>query len=53
MEELDQLRALGKEEIRKKIAQGLASLDQGKGVDGETVFDRLEAELDALGEHGP
>ena len=53
MEELDQLRALRKEEILKKIAQSLASLEEGKGVDGESVFDRLEAELDAPGEQRP
>jgi hypothetical protein len=43
---------LRREEIRKKIAQGLDSQRQGKLVDGEAVFDRLEAELDALEEHG-
>lgn len=48
MEERD----LRKEEIQKKIAQGLASLQQGKGVDGETVFARIEAELAALEQAG-
>lgn len=47
MEERDQLKAMQKEELRKKIAVGLKSLDEGKGVDGEAVFARLEAELDA------
>ena len=48
MEERD----LRKEEIRKHIGQGLASLQQGKGVDGEAVFARIEAELDALEQAG-
>ena len=47
MEERDQMKAMQKEELRKKIAAGLKSLDEGKGVDGEAVFARLEAELDA------
>lgn len=47
MEERDQLKATQKEELRKKIEAGLKSLDEGKGVDGEAVFARLEAELDA------
>lgn len=46
MEERD----LRKEEIRKQIAKGLESQRQGKLADGEAVFDRLEAELDALPE---
>ena len=46
MEERD----LRKEEIRKRIAQSLESQHLGKLVDGEAVFDRLEAELDALSE---
>ncbi len=37
-----------KEEIGKKIAQGLDSLRLGKGVDGEAIFDRIEAELGLL-----
>lgn len=44
MEERD----LRREEIRKQIAQSLESQRLGKLVDGEAVFDRLEAELDAL-----
>ncbi len=46
MEERD----LRKEEIRKLVAQSLQSQRQGKLVDGEAVFDRLEAELNALQE---
>ncbi len=47
MDERDELKAMQKEELRKKIAAGLKSLDEGKGVDGEAVFARLEAKLDA------
>ena len=46
MDERDQLKAMQKDEIRKKIAAGLKSLEEGRGVDGEAVFARLEAELD-------
>jgi antitoxin ParD1/3/4 len=47
MEEHDQIQNLHKDEIRKKIAAGMASLRAGRSVDGEAVFDRLEAELGA------
>jgi predicted transcriptional regulator len=36
-----------KDEVHSKIAQGLESLRQGKGLDGETVMAELLAELDA------
>jgi antitoxin ParD1/3/4 len=52
MEERDQMLLLRKEEIRKEIAEGLHSLRLGKGVDGEAVFDRIEAELDTLERNG-
>lgn len=48
MEERDQLVALRREEIRKRIARGMESLQAGKGTDGEAVFERIQAELDAL-----
>src|SRR5579883_761203 len=48
MDERDQVMALRREEIRERIAQGLASLERGKGVEGESVFARIEAELAAL-----
>ena len=35
--------------IREKVAQGMASAKAGRLVDGEAVFTRLYAELDALG----
>lgn len=41
-------RDLRKEEIRKRIEQSLDSQRLGKLVDGEAVFDRLEADLDPM-----
>jgi antitoxin ParD1/3/4 len=52
MEERDQMLVLRKDEIRKKIADGLASLRRGEGADGDVVFDRIEAELDTLERSG-
>jgi antitoxin ParD1/3/4 len=46
MEERDRLDAWRKDEIRAQIAAGIASLRAGKSVEGEAVFDRLEAEID-------
>lgn len=40
--------ALRTEEVRERIADGIESLREGMGVDGEAVFDRIEAELDTL-----
>ena len=48
MPERDQLKLIRRDEIRKKVSQGLASLRAGKRVNGDAVFRRLEAELDAL-----
>ena len=42
MEERDQIKA----DVRKKIAAGVESLRQGKGIDGEAFFAKMEAELD-------
>jgi antitoxin ParD1/3/4 len=53
LDECDQLTELHKNEIRKKIAAGMASLRAGKGTDGEAVFDRIDAELDAAERRGP
>ena len=44
---LSERRWFRKDEVRTKIAQGLESLRQGKGLDGETVMAELIAELDA------
>ena len=48
LEEQDRSLDLRKTELREKIAEGFESLRRGEGVDGEAVFDRLEAELDAM-----
>lgn len=52
LDERDQLTELHKDEIRKKIAAGMASLRAGKGADGEAVFDRIDA-LNAAARRGP
>ncbi len=48
MEERDQLQALHKDEIRKKIAAGMASLREGKGVDGNAFLAAMDEELAEL-----
>jgi antitoxin ParD1/3/4 len=52
MEERDQLTELRKDEMRKQIAAGMASLRAGKGTDGETFFAEMDAEFDALERQG-
>jgi predicted transcriptional regulator len=44
---LSERRYFRKDEVHDKIARGLESLRQGKGLDGEAVMDELLAELDA------
>jgi len=34
--------------MREKIAQGVRSLREGKGIDGEAFFARMDAEFGAL-----
>jgi antitoxin ParD1/3/4 len=48
MNERDQLKAIQREEFQKKISAGLESARTGRLLDGEEVFARLEAELDAI-----
>jgi antitoxin ParD1/3/4 len=48
LEEREQLRNLQKQELQKKIAEGLEQLGRGEGIPGETVFAELDAELDTL-----
>ena len=48
MEERD----LRKEDLRQRLARSLESQHQGNLIDGEVVFDRLEAELDTLDARG-
>jgi antitoxin ParD1/3/4 len=52
MEERDQVQALHKDEIRKKIAAGVASLRAGKSVDGDAFMAALDAELAELERRG-
>jgi predicted transcriptional regulator len=44
---LSERRWFRKDEVHTKIAQGLESLRQGKGLDGEAVMAELIGELDA------
>jgi hypothetical protein len=37
--------------VREKIAQGMQSLREGKGTDGEAFFAEIYAELDTLERH--
>jgi len=53
MEERDQMQALHKAEIRKKIAAGVASLREGKSVDGEAFMTAMDAELAEVEGRGP
>lgn len=46
MDERDQAKAIELDELRKKIAAGLKSLDEGRVVDGDAFFAQMEAELD-------
>jgi len=45
LEDRDELRRLRLDEMRQRIAAGLASLDEGKAIPGEAVFAELEAGL--------
>jgi antitoxin ParD1/3/4 len=53
MEERDQVQAMQKDEIRKKIAAGMASLRAGKGTDGEAFFAEVDSELENLERNRP
>jgi hypothetical protein len=44
----DERMELRKQELRKKIAQGLDSLQRGEGVDGDEFFAQLEGEEASL-----
>ena len=47
LHEREQIREIHIEELRKKIAKGVASLDRGEGIDGEQALreiQRLSAE---------
>lgn len=44
---LSERRLFRPDEVHRKVAEGLESLRQGRGVDGETAMAELMAELDA------
>lgn len=44
--EEDKLREIRRREFGEKVRAGLEELKRGEGVDGDKVFDKLEAELD-------
>jgi hypothetical protein len=48
MEDRSQMRALHKDEIRKRIAAGVASLRAGKSADGDAFMASMDAELAEL-----
>ena len=48
LEEREQRYEVRRQELRHKIAEGLAQLDRGEGIPGEQVFTELDAELDTL-----
>jgi antitoxin ParD1/3/4 len=48
LEEREQRYEVQRQELRHKIAEGLAQLDRGEGIPGAQVFAELDAELDAL-----
>jgi antitoxin ParD1/3/4 len=48
LEQRDEVFTLHKEQIRKQIEEGWQSAKRGEFVDGDEVFDRIDAELDAL-----
>ncbi len=48
LEQQDQVFALRKEQIRTQIEEGWQSAQRGELVDGDDVFDRIDAELEAL-----
>jgi antitoxin ParD1/3/4 len=53
LEQRDEVFILRKDEIRKRIEQGWLSAQGGEFVDGDAVFDRIDAELEALGNFAP
>jgi antitoxin ParD1/3/4 len=53
MEARDQMQALQKDEVRRKIAAGMASLRAGEGEDGDAFLSRMDAELAELERREP
>ena len=48
LEQRDEVFALRKDEMRRQIEEGWQSAGRGEFVDGDEVFDRVDAELEAL-----
>ena len=48
LEQRDEVFTLRKDEIRKQIEEGWQSAKRGEIVDGDDVFDRIDAEFEAL-----
>lgn len=53
MEQRDKAQTLHKEEIRTRIAAGMASLRAGEGVDGHDFLAMIDAELAELERREP
>jgi antitoxin ParD1/3/4 len=53
LEHRDEVFTLRKEEIRKQIEEGWQSAQRGELVDGDEVFDRIDAELEAMERTAP
>ena len=48
LEQRDEVFALRKEDIRKQIDEGWQSAKRGEFADGDEVFDRIDAALEAM-----
>jgi antitoxin ParD1/3/4 len=48
LEQRDEVFTVRKNEIRKQIEEGWQSAQRGEFVDGDEVFDRIDAELEAM-----
>jgi antitoxin ParD1/3/4 len=48
LEQRDEVFALQREEIRTQIEEGWQSAKREEFVDGDEVFDRIDAELEAM-----
>ena len=53
LEQRDEVFTLHKEEIRKQIEEGWQSARRGEFADGDEVFDRIDAELEAMERSAP
>ena len=53
LEQRDEVFTVRKTEFRKQIEEGWQSAKRGEFVDGDEVFDRIDAELEALDRSTP